>query len=109
MGELGLLREDEVERPGPGRQPDPRDLERRGAVPPLPRDLNGHRRLTEDDVARLRQLIYSPRDWIRDSPEGRARIAEEVERLRRRGALQEISDLRRWAAGNGIVWPDADE
>jgi DNA-binding transcriptional MerR regulator len=33
-------------------------LERRGQIPPLPRDINGHHRLTEADVERLRSLLF---------------------------------------------------
>ena len=35
-------------------------LERRGLIHPL-RDLNGHRRYTDEDLARLRQIIYPER------------------------------------------------
>jgi hypothetical protein len=33
-------------------------LERRGQIPTLPRDVNGHRRLTDADVDRLRTLLF---------------------------------------------------
>ena len=35
-----------------------RDLERNGRIPPAERDFNGHRRFTEEDVARLRELLF---------------------------------------------------
>lgn len=36
-----------------------RRLERAGRIPPLPRDLNGHRRLSPEDLERLRVLLYA--------------------------------------------------
>jgi DNA-binding transcriptional MerR regulator len=41
-------------------------LERRGLFHPL-RDLNGHRRYTDEDLARLRRLIY-PEHQATSSP-----------------------------------------
>lgn len=70
-----------------------RDLERRGAIAPFPRDINGHRRLTEDDVARLRELIYGASARIRDNAEARTRIDADSTRL------------REWAERHEIPWP----
>lgn len=35
-----------------------RRLERLKKIPPAPRDLNGHRRYTHDDLAKIRQLLF---------------------------------------------------
>jgi excisionase family DNA binding protein len=35
-----------------------KELERRGVVIPVPRDLHGHRRFSEEDVERLRQRLF---------------------------------------------------
>ena len=37
-----------------------RRLERDGRIPPAQRDVNGHRRYTDTDVERLRELIFRP-------------------------------------------------
>jgi MerR HTH family regulatory protein len=46
-----------------------RRLERSGRIPPARRDLNGHRRYTDEDLDRLRRLILGPsgddvRQWV---------------------------------------------
>jgi len=35
-----------------------RELEKAGRIPPATRDRNGHRRFTEDDIERLRGVLY---------------------------------------------------
>ena len=35
-----------------------RELEKQGKIPAARRDINGHRRYTEEDIARLRQIIF---------------------------------------------------
>jgi DNA-binding transcriptional MerR regulator len=35
-----------------------RRLERTGRMPPVQRDLNGHRRFSERDVRRLRDILF---------------------------------------------------
>ena len=37
-----------------------RRAERDGKIPPVQRDLNGHRRYSPEDVKRLRELLYRP-------------------------------------------------
>lgn len=39
-----------------------RDLERIGRIPPVPRDLNGHRRFSSEDVERLRTVLLPDQD-----------------------------------------------
>jgi DNA-binding transcriptional MerR regulator len=39
-----------------------RCLERKGLIPQAQRDVNGHRRYTDDDLARLRTLLFTARD-----------------------------------------------
>jgi DNA-binding transcriptional MerR regulator len=58
-----------------------RQLERAGRIPRAARDRNGHRRFSEEDVARLRVAIY-----------GTVGNAE----------------LRAWADANGVRWPDGE-
>jgi DNA-binding transcriptional MerR regulator len=38
-----------------------KNLEREQRIPEFPRDLNGHRRLTQEDVARVRALLFQVR------------------------------------------------
>jgi len=54
-----------------------RALEARGAVPPIGRDCNGHRRLTSEDLDRLRRVIF-------------------------RSSAVSADDLERWARGQGL-------
>jgi len=35
-----------------------RQLERDGRIGPFPRDMNGHRRLTAEDVERIRTVVH---------------------------------------------------
>lgn len=39
-----------------------KELERRGVVDPIPRDLHGHRRLSEEDLEHLRRTLFPPRE-----------------------------------------------
>lgn len=41
-----------------------RRLERKGRIPPAKRDINGHRRYTEEDVKRLRAVIFHDRQQV---------------------------------------------
>jgi DNA-binding transcriptional MerR regulator len=47
-----------------------RELEKAGRIPPAARDCNGHRRFTEEDVDRLRRLLYGPDDARNWKPDG---------------------------------------
>ena len=38
-----------------------RDLEKSGRIPPALRDTNGHRRYTQDDLERLRRVLFAQR------------------------------------------------
>src|SRR5262249_46134477 len=37
-----------------------REVERDGRIGPFPRDVNGHRRLTDEDVERIRAVVTNP-------------------------------------------------
>jgi len=40
-------------------------LERQGVIPPAPRDRNGHRRYSADDIDRLRLILFPRLDASR--------------------------------------------
>ena len=40
-----------------------RELEKAGRIPPVLRDANGHRRFTQDDVERLRRVLFPSRSF----------------------------------------------
>lgn len=42
--------------------------ERQGLIPPMPRDRNGHRRLTDADVASYRGVVMEKREHRKRSP-----------------------------------------
>lgn len=35
-----------------------RELEKRGSIPPAPRDLHGHRRYSPEDVETVRRVVF---------------------------------------------------
>jgi len=43
-----------------------RELEKAGRIPPVLRDTNGHRRYTQDDMERLRRVLFSQRKADQD-------------------------------------------
>ena len=48
-----------------------RDLERAGLIPPVPRDLNGHRRFRAKDVEHIRHVVFGQEGVVRGGREKR--------------------------------------
>ena len=49
-----------------------RQLERTGKIPPPSRDLNGYRRYSEEDLARIREVLFKPRSSA-EPPKGHSK------------------------------------
>ncbi len=45
-----------------------RELERQGRIPPAKRDLNGHRRYSEDEIKQLQEVLYGKSDSPKGTP-----------------------------------------
>lgn len=41
-----------------------RSLERTGRIPPAPRDINGHRRFSQQEVAHLRTVLFADHESV---------------------------------------------
>jgi len=74
-----------------------RRLEKTGRIPAAPRDVNGHRRYTPDDVAAVKRALFAPGTRVADTAEGRARVDAEIEKL------------REWCQRQGIPWAPPSE
>ena len=46
-----------------------RELEKRGKIPPVTRDMNGCRRYSDEDIIRLRRILYPDQRPLEDPEE----------------------------------------